>query len=1128
MREEQIRNTIDFARLLGFQSIRARFPIAGEDGELEVPGDRSEFRQYFLFENDAFGEECERTGESGESEAANERTDANGEGEPADAPKRADARRTREAQKPQDRSAFVRSAAPSDYTELFFERRPSGLEHLFGIGRILPDKDHDFLPDALELKFLLPDAPSESILVAACNLAFRLGMDTTEYEGSMLADENYEGNLLIFEEAPSCSLSIRHEGEPAPDEPLHILLRGSGKALEEFSAAICNHICSAKEAGSLSEGLRELQALLAQKTAIGQLAYAIGQGFTEHPLFLETLKADADLVRLSRAYPRLTLRSHREKRLKHSEEFSLPWEADELRAILRELLNDLAAGDVVSADIAVSENKRIREKLRKELVQAIESKGATAEVRVLCTYKKGFSWIEETILPRLLEKKNDITGIEIAFKDFLPPGVTEFVEEDGAIPTYGADRSKLGKWLDLPIRPLQELYPAADILCKGLALDKERIGIVKLPRDANADYRIRAFSNEEILLEEMLCMDVSERNYLDEYPQMGTVHPPTGFIRATIEGAGGSRLFEKRIPSDVEAIWEIFQTRILPYLKQYILDKYDHRLSAKDQPYFGELRLKIAASEPDERLNNREDMISSLDALHEDIYFTAIEYLKCVGLENAGVLVDAPGLIHPQITEREGAPTIAFELWDFESDKPFVESGAKRVVIPQTQASCVLTELLWEDGRLVPVIRIEGVEQTLLSAYEHLVKNRIVQPPFAQERILLRSESRDFILCRAKDEPRESLGIDEIDLFTERLIGYDDHLSIINELKKVKALRISHIASSFEGRKIYAIEPKESFDGYISRTKKLSLYPSILINARHHANEVSSTNAALELIRELLTDPKYEGFSEKISLGIIPMENVDGAAIHYELQKQNPNWILHTARFNAIGREFSRDFFDPDTLSTEALAQTRMWERLLPDIHVDNHGVPSHEWAQPFSGYTAPAYKGFWLPRSILYGYFWRACEHYPQNIPLNKRLEEVIARSIESDEEISALNKEWIGQFEAYAHRWMPKQYPADYYRNMINYRIDFPYQPEHKYFSIRFPWITTVGYTSEVADETAQGKYLGLCARAHRLHDTATIELLMRSVSSYHQHYETSGEEYAVLRRERPLFAPEPVEPL
>lgn len=61
------------------------------------------------------------------------------------------------------------------------------------------------------------------------------------------------------------------------------------------------------------------------------------------------------------------------------------------------------------------------------------------------------------------------------------------------------------------------------------------------------------------------------------------------------------------------------------------------------------------------------------------------------------------------------------------------------------------------------------------------------------------------------------------------------------------------------------------------------------------------------------------------------------------------------------------------------------------------------------------------------------------------------------------------------------------------INYWIPFDFDVNHRYPSIKFPRSTTVAYTSEVADETAQGDYLNLCARAHLDHDLATLDMLL-----------------------------------
>ena len=272
-----------------------------------------------------------------------------------------------------------------------------------------------------------------------------------------------------------------------------------------------------------------------------------------------------------------------------------------------------------------------------------------------------------------------------------------------------------------------------------------------------------------------------------------------------------------------------------------------------------------------------------------------------------------------------------------------------------------------------------------------------------------------------------------------------------------------------------------------------------------------------------MTDSKYHGIADRLNLVLVPLENVDGAAIHYELQKDNPEWKLHVARFNGVGKEFYYEYFNLDTNYPEAMGMTRLYERFVPDVMVDNHGVPTHEWEQPFSGYTSPSYKGFWLPRSLLYGYFWVPTnEEYRSNIVLNKKIEDAIAEAIGAVPEMKQWNEEWAAQFETYAHKWLPKLFPAEYYKEMINYWIGFAADPQHRYPSIRFPWLTSVAYTSEVADETSQGDYLTLCAQAHVVHDLATIDLLLVATTLYQTSTVLTTEEIAISHtRLRPIIA-------
>ena len=138
-------------------------------------------------------------------------------------------------------------------------------------------------------------------------------------------------------------------------------------------------------------------------------------------------------------------------------------------------------------------------------------------------------------------------------------------------------------------------------------------------------------------------------------------------------------------------------------------------------------------------------------------------------------------------------------------------------------------------------------------------------------------------------------------------------------MKQVPGIEVFRTAVSYTGRELYAVWIKPEYEGYLSMTKRISRIPGEMINARHHANEVSSTNAAFILIKKLLTEEVYKDLPDKLNLVIVPMENVDGASIHYELQKEHPTWKFHVARFNSLGKEFYYEHFQQDTIHSEAM-----------------------------------------------------------------------------------------------------------------------------------------------------------------------------------------------------------------
>lgn len=999
-------------------------------------------------------------------------------------------------------------------------RRKKGIESLFSAGDFLKDENFDQLPDALNFRFLLPEKSSPSVLHAACNLAFRFGMETTAFEGSLLATDAWKGNLIQFEEAERCEMALVQR-----DGRLVLLIQGQGQELVDFMCNFCENFPLLPEGRTWVRQLQDMTDSFAMRHLDGELVYlhAYGRDLDQPVQAFLSPESEERMDQLQEFFPNVEFANYKAKRKIYEHVYDLPWEVDEFKKILEEKVYPfIQAKDTVELYGALSEDREVRHALLNEIREELGRRQANpAKLQLICSYKQGFSWLEEVVLPQIIDK--NVEKIEIAFRPFLPEGESQWIDESGAVPTYNLSAADPEKWLDLPIRYLQELYPIDDLLADALSISKEQIIFLPYKGDEDITYEVTVTASDEIHSYHYLAAN-NERPYLDDFLNLGKVHPATGYLKVFVNGA---LLLDTRIPSDLENIWNLYQSQVLPECKAYVDAKTKPAPDASMQPFFAQLRLDIEASEPDYRLPFREDMVSSLNALHEDLYFVGSDYFKHYGLKASGTPFDAPGLILPVIKKSKGKPFFKATLYDQAAQTPLIQGRGQIIkpVVDRREIECFIQKISYGEGQMTLGIQTNVKDPALLKSYAELFESGILEASRLMDRAdFIQFLSPKIVPFAIQKPPAvlKDLRISEIDLHESRLIGYEAYLEIISQLRRVPGIDVYQVGTSYLGRKIYAIEilPKES--GYVSRTKRITRLPSEIINARHHANEVSGTNAALILLKKILTEPRYRDLPDKLNLVLMPMENVDGTDIHNQLQKDNPYWKLHVARFNAIGKEFYYEHFNPDTIHTEALALTRLWEKFLPDVIVDNHGVPSHEWEQQFSGYTSPSFKGFWLPRSLLYGYFWVVTDaEYAGNYKLNKKMEDAIADRISQDAEITRWNKTWIPIFEKYAHQWLPKLFPAEYYKDMINYWIPFAFDALHRYPSIRFPWITSVAYTSEVADETAQGDYLNLCARTHVAHDEAVLEMLMNASSVFETQYALAPDTLALkCIRHRPLI--------
>lgn len=1024
---------------------------------------------------------------------------------------------------PEQPADYINATQAAQQVPPYDWRKKKGLESIFCTGSLLPDNNLDLLPDAINLKIILsPDSAIETV-AAACNFAFRLGMETTAYEGSIIAAPGYKGNRIVFTEQPGFGLRLLEE-----DGAQIIEVSGSGSELIERSAHFLENFPQLQPGLTWSEHLMSLTDSFALRNLDGQLA-ALQYLSDRQAQKIEALVSEQDeekLEKIRQAFPDASVENYKKAVLIYEKTYDIPWENDVFLAELEQnVLPLLRPGDQVEIQGVLSEDLESRQALTATVQEKIAAANAEGSVQIVNAYKQGISWIMDFVLPELADLAID--QLKISFNSFLPPGEESWIDESASTPKYtmstegGADR-----WNDLPIRYLQELYPIDDLIEQKTGFSRDKVELALYEGDEKLSYLVQAYDNEgnEIYCKQYRA-EFSERPYLDRFPLLGKVHPATGSLTAIING---KVRYQAAIQTDLERIWDIYQQEILEDCFAFVQSKYGDDISIDKQPFFSLLDLDIRVSEPNEQMGIRQDLLSSLDALHEDIYFAGTDFFKHLGLTLGSGALDAPGLILPRIKKCTGKPFLKVQLFDQLAINPSV--SAKQTdftVLPREQVTVSMQSVTWKNRGWQVTLDIDCPRPELLESMASLAANSFLaftsSLPEIEELVLAGTSGKYSIPLTpgtAKARPRKD--INEIDISESELIGYEKYSRIIDDLQSVDGIEVYPIAKSYLGRTLHAIELTAPRKGYTSRVKRLTHLPSFYINARHHANEVSATNGAFLLIKTLLTDPKYRDLSERLNLVIVPMENPDGAEIHYELQKDNPYWSFHVARFNAIGKEFYYEHFNTETIHTEALGLRKLWYAQLPDILADNHGVPTHEWVQQFAGYVYPAFKGFWLPRSLLYGYFWHTTDpEYASNFTVNKKMEEAIADRIDADKEMTALNLELMDRFAKYATQFMPKMFAANYYRNMINYWIPFAYDPTHRYPSIRFPWIVTVSYTAEVADETAQDEYLNLCARTHVAHNLATIDMMLESEHIYEVKKEVTEEKQSVsFIRQRPML--------
>jgi len=247
------------------------------------------------------------------------------------------------------------------------------------------------------------------------------------------------------------------------------------------------------------------------------------------------------------------------------------------------------------------------------------------------------------------------------------------------------------------------------------------------------------------------------------------------------------------------------------------------------------------------------------------------------------------------------------------------------------------------------------------------------------------------------------------------------------------------------------------------------------------------------------------------------MENADGMVLLEEMLRYTPTDKLHAARYHGAGREYYQEYFNPETPFGEAKVKPSIWERWLPDICVDNHGFPSHEWNQPFSGYAPYRFRDFWIPRALIYLYLPHLGEEKGSQARINaEALGNWVGKIISEDGVIADLNRRYSERYWKYRGQWLGKPSRVESGFQLLPLQKKF----QKINYSYLRPDITAIDFVSEVADEITWGDRLKTCISAHLKTNLAIIKLLNNLKFNVRKIWQTDGRvDQFIWYRERPL---------
>jgi hypothetical protein len=326
---------------------------------------------------------------------------------------------------------------------------------------------------------------------------------------------------------------------------------------------------------------------------------------------------------------------------------------------------------------------------------------------------------------------------------------------------------------------------------------------------------------------------------------------------------------------------------------------------------------------------------------------------------------------------------------------------------------------------------------------------------------------------------------------------------ILAKMSSFPEARVYKAGESYLGKDVWAMDLMPPVTAsHWSHAKQSVMKPTVVYSARQHANEVSSTSHVLKLAELLLTDSQHKTKLQKVNVVIHPITNADGAQLAYDLYKVTPDHMLHAGYLGSLGVDMTSGQWEGDPIYPESRIRPDIWRTWLPDVFLNPHGYPSHEWVQLFSEYAgwvrnrATESRDWWGMRGwFIPGFGYLDDPKHPRHKEAAFEIRERITKNINAAPAVRALNQRAYDRYRRYGFSHDQENFKMDLTNDVLIYTAikGSKADPRSGDFMTRQPKVTIWTGGTEAPDETAYGDWLQMVATAGLQWDKAVLDYLV-----------------------------------